>query len=114
RSMPASTSGPTELDLQQVVAREPQLALEPAAAEREPDDAGGGHAAAGHGERVRLGGGVDVAPGRTRLHVRGPRRGVDLDPVHGPHVVIRITSAISKRYLAHRQAELAIRLIGGE
>ena len=69
--------GGHDLGLDQVVAREAELALEPpaAAAEGEAGDAGAGHAPAGDGEPVLLGRGVELAPGAApRRRVRSARR----------------------------------------
>ena len=72
----------------EVVAREPVLALEPArpAAEREPGDAGGRHAAAGGGEPVLLRGAVELAPRDAGADARRSAVGVDLDARHRPDV----------------------------
>ena len=61
--------GGHQLDRDQVVAGEAELALDPAraAAEGEAGDAGGGDAPAGGGEAVRLAGAVEVAPGSAAL-----------------------------------------------
>ena len=73
--------GGDDLGLDQVVADEAELALEPAAAaaEREPGDAGGRHPPAGDGEAVLLRRGVELAPRqrrrrRRRRAARGRRR----------------------------------------
>src|SRR5829696_4045664 len=80
-----TTVGGDHLGLDQVVAHEPELAIEPAAPapQREPGDAGGGHPPTGHSEPVLLGGGVELPPGKTGLgpHPLGGR--VDLDALHG-------------------------------
>ena len=75
--------GHHHLGREQAVAGEPQGAFEPAAAgaEREPADARGGHPAAGDGQPVLLGGGVDRAPGGAAADPHGAVRGVDDDVV---------------------------------
>ena len=67
--------GGDDLGLDQVVAGEAELALEPAAAaaEREPGDARGRHPAAGDGETVLLRGRVELAPRRAALGVATAR-----------------------------------------
>ena len=67
------------LGLEQAVTRVAELALEPAApaAERETGHTGGGHAASGHRKAMRLGGGVDLAPGAPAADAGDARAGVD-------------------------------------
>jgi hypothetical protein len=80
--------GGDELRRDEVVAGEAVLALQPAgaAAEREPADAGGGHAAARGGEAVRLGGAVDLRPGGAAADAGDAGGRVHLDVAHRPHV----------------------------
>ena len=68
--------GGDHLGLDEVVAGEAELALEPAAAaaEREPGDAGVGHAPAGDREPVLLRGGVELAPVEAGLGAHRARR----------------------------------------
>ena len=72
----------------QVVCGQAVHALEPARprAEREAGDAGVRDAAAGDGEPVRLGGGVELRPGEARPGAHGARGQVDLDPLERAHV----------------------------
>ena len=74
-------AGGDELDGEDVVAGEAVLALEPAgaAAEREARDAGARHAAADGREPVRLGGGVELAPGQAGAGAHDAALGVDGD-----------------------------------
>src|SRR5436190_446280 len=80
--------GGDDLGLHEVVASEAELALEPtaAAAEREAADAGGRDPAAGDGESVLLGGGVDRPPRRPALDAGDALVRVDVDAVHGAEV----------------------------
>ncbi len=73
--------GGHDLGLDEVVAGEAELALEPAAPapERQTADAGVRHAAAGDGEAVLLGGGVDRAPLGTAPDAGDALLGVDVD-----------------------------------
>src|SRR5213075_159728 len=73
-----ATVGGHDLGLEHVVARETALALQPAApaAERQARDAGGGEAAARHGEPELLSGLVELAPGEPRLRLHDLRIGV--------------------------------------
>ena len=82
------TVGGDELGGEQVVAREPMHALEPAgaAAEREPRDAGGGDATAGRREPVRLRRAVHRPPGGAAADARDPPFGIDVDVVHAANV----------------------------
>ena len=68
----------------EVVAGEAVGPLEPAAAaaERQPGDAGRRHAAAGHGEPVLLGRGIELAPGDAGLGAHRALDRVDLDLLH--------------------------------
>ena len=76
--------GGDDLRGEEVVAREPVLAHQPAdpAAEREAADARGRDEAARCREPVRLGLVVDVAPDRAAADVRAPLGGVDQDAAH--------------------------------
>ena len=80
--------GGDHLGLDQVVADEAELALEPTAAtaEREAREARGGHPSSGHRESVLLRRGVELAPGQPGLGPHRLRRRVDRDPLHAPHV----------------------------
>lgn len=86
RHRPAVGRG--ELNLEQVVARETPLPLEPAgtATQRQAGDTGRRDAATSGGQSVCLGGPVEVAPGRATSNCGGPRIGVDLDGVHAAQV----------------------------
>ncbi len=68
----------------QVVAHEPECPLEPTApaAESEPGDTGGRHAATSHGQAVLLRRGVDLAPGGTAFDPDDASGGIDR---HGTH-----------------------------
>ena len=83
-----ATVGGDDFGLDEVVAGETELALEPpaAATEGETADAGVRHAAAGDGEAVLLGGGVDLSPPRPALDARDRLIGIDVDAVHGAKV----------------------------
>src|SRR5581483_11397205 len=52
------------------------------AAERQPRDARRRDRAAGDGEAVPLGRGVELAPAQAGLRVREPSFGIDVDPLH--------------------------------
>ena len=80
--------GGHDLGPDQVVAREGELPLQPAAAapEGEAGDAGVGHPATGDREPVLLGGGVELAPVEPGLGAHRARRRVDLDALHAAHV----------------------------
>ena len=68
----------------EVVAGQPVLARQPAdpAAERQAGDAGGRHDAAGRGEAMALGRGVEGAPSRPRGRFGNPLPGIDANEVH--------------------------------
>ena len=76
--------GGHDLGGQEVLARRSERPLEPAraAAEGQPGDARVRHAPAGHGEPVRLGGGVELRPGQAGAEAAGTGRGIDLDVLH--------------------------------
>ena len=80
--------GSDDLGFHQVVAREPELALEPTAAapEREARDARRRHAPAGHREAVLRGGRVELTPREATLRVRQLCLRIDLDPLHAAQV----------------------------
>ena len=96
--------GGDDLGLDQVVAHEAELALEPpaAAAQREPGDAGGRNAPAGDGEPVLLGRGVDLAPGAAGLDPRRLGRGIDVDALHAAQV--DADAAVDDRRAGHAVA----------
>ncbi len=77
-----------QLDREQVVACEPELALEPpgAAAQSETGHSGGRDAAAGRGQAMRLRCLVDVAPGRSPADRGGAGAWIHLYRVHFAHV----------------------------
>jgi hypothetical protein len=77
-----------ELHRQQVVDREPEVAMEPAdaATEREPGDAGVADHADRADEAVRLRGDVELAEERPSVRDGGPCGRVHLDAAHGRQV----------------------------
>ena len=94
--------GSDEFGRQQVVARQPVLALQPtrAAAQREPGHAGAGDAAAGGGESEALTGPVDIAPGRTPADTGDASLTVDFDVAEVAHV--EDEAAVAQRTARHR------------
>ena len=80
--------GGHELGGEQVVDREPVLALEPprASAQCQAADARGGNAPAGRREAMLLGRAVDLGPQRAAADPGDAAIGVDLDRVHRAHV----------------------------
>src|SRR3989304_2311073 len=80
--------GEDDLRTDHAVDRVSQLALQPtgAAAQREPCDAGGGHATAGDGESVLLGRSVELPPVHAAAGERRPGLGVNSDALEGDQV----------------------------
>ena len=77
-----------DLGSDQALAADPVHALDPAAAaaQGQPGHAGVRHAAAGDGEAVLLGGGVELAPRQAAPDPRGACLGIDVDGLHRPDV----------------------------
>ena len=73
-----------DLGRQEVVGREPALALEPAAAapQREAGDPGRRETPTRDREAVLLGRRVELPPGQARFRARRARLGIDGDPLH--------------------------------
>jgi hypothetical protein len=80
--------GGDELDRQQIVAHETELAVQPASATAQDQsaDPGGGHPATGARQAVRLGHLIEVAHDGPTSHDGGAGLGIDRHRVHAPQV----------------------------